>query len=403
MLLSQDLSKIVFMKRSISPRKSFVIDKIVYFANVRIPSEKAHGRQIVEMCNAFSNYCEILLVVPRRYQSNHSLIGQSMDEYFGVSTIDTTVIPGPDELSKNIINNRCLRKFTLVIRTLINCAYLSKLVGPRSVIYTREWWPAILLSCIGKDVVYEAHQFDTADMSIRSITLGRRFLKFTNKDLEIVCISEMLEKAFGSQGFLNTYVAHDSVRLSLYKIGTVTTNKEIQFDVLYTGQLFPEKGVGLLVEAAERLPQISFGVVGGDKSAVNEFRQAVKIREIENIDFIGQVKPTEIAGWQQSSRCLVLPQITDDAQSPMKLFEYMASGVPILASATAPIKEVLRHEENSLLFAPGSVNEFVAGIERMLEEQKLSKLLARRALDEVEDQFTWDARARNILEYLGKG
>lgn len=67
----------------------------------------------------------------------------------------------------------------------------------------------------------------------------------------------------------------------------------------------------------------------------------------------------------------------------MKLFEYMASRVPIVATDLPTIREVLRHGENTWLVEPGNPKALAEGIQRLLEERELALALATRAAAEV--------------------
>jgi glycosyltransferase involved in cell wall biosynthesis len=81
--------------------------------------------------------------------------------------------------------------------------------------------------------------------------------------------------------------------------------------------------------------------------------------------------------------------------SPLKLFEYMASGRPIVASDLPSLREVLRHEENALLAEPGNPQALVAGIQRIKDDAALGQRLAAQARADVA-QFTWARRAERL-------
>jgi glycosyltransferase involved in cell wall biosynthesis len=93
---------------------------------------------------------------------------------------------------------------------------------------------------------------------------------------------------------------------------------------------------------------------------------------------------------------LVLPNppsaISREFTSPLKLFEYMASGRPIVASDLPAMREVLRHEHNALLFEPGNAPALTAAIRRIKEDPDLGARMARQAYADVH-AYTWDARA----------
>ena len=59
--------------------------KLVYLANARLPTEKAHGYQICKMCEAFvQNRVEVVSMHPERWQPNPHLRGQSIFDYYGI-------------------------------------------------------------------------------------------------------------------------------------------------------------------------------------------------------------------------------------------------------------------------------------------------------------------------------
>jgi glycosyltransferase involved in cell wall biosynthesis len=83
----------------------------------------------------------------------------------------------------------------------------------------------------------------------------------------------------------------------------------------------------------------------------------------------------------------------------LKLFEYMASGRPIVASDLPSIREVLTHERNALLADPGDPAAFVAAVTRLQREPELAGRLAARARIDVAD-YTWDRRAERLEALL---
>ena len=85
---------------------------------------------------------------------------------------------------------------------------------------------------------------------------------------------------------------------------------------------------------------------------------------------------------------------------PLKLFEYMAAGVPILATDLPSIREVLRHGENAWLIPPGDPKALAEGIRHLLENPELARRLAERARGDVQ-KYTWKHRAETILRLVG--
>jgi glycosyltransferase involved in cell wall biosynthesis len=86
--------------------------------------------------------------------------------------------------------------------------------------------------------------------------------------------------------------------------------------------------------------------------------------------------------------------------SPLKLFDYMAAGAPIVASEMPTVREVLADGDNSLLVAPEDPGALAAAIRRLLVNPGLADRLRRTAFEQVQS-YTWDARAARIIEALG--
>jgi glycosyltransferase involved in cell wall biosynthesis len=96
---------------------------------------------------------------------------------------------------------------------------------------------------------------------------------------------------------------------------------------------------------------------------------------------------------------LVLPNprsaISTEFTSPLKLFEYMASGRPIVASDLPSIREVLTDGYNALLVEAGNPQALIDGVRRIKADTALAERLATQALQDVH-RFTWDRRAERL-------
>src|SRR5262249_46193853 len=118
--------------------------------------------------------------------------------------------------------------------------------------------------------------------------------------------------------------------------------------VVYTGHLYSWKGVDTLAEAARLLSDdIRIFVVGGTPDDIRNFRQICT--GVANLSIVGHRNHAQVPIWQKSADVLVLPNtarenISKYYTSPMKLFEYMASGRPIVATDLPSIMEILNRD-----------------------------------------------------------
>ena len=85
--------------------------------------------------------------------------------------------------------------------------------------------------------------------------------------------------------------------------------------------------------------------------------------------------------------------------SPLKMFEYMASGKPIIASDAPVLREVL--DDNTAVLVPyGDVGAWMKAIQAMLRDPKKGKAIGEAARRKATDRYTWRARVRTALDGL---
>ena len=175
-----------------------------------------------------------------------------------------------------------------------------------------------------------------------------------------------------------------------------------EFTIGYAGHLYPWKGVELIVEAVMALPDARALIVGGHEREPDLARISALATQLDcasRVTLTGPVPPADVAARLREADVLVLPNpqsaISSAFTSPLKLFEYMASGRPIVASDLPAFREILRDGENALLVEPGNPQALVAGLTRLRQDRALGARLARQARADVRD-FTWARRAERL-------
>ena len=86
--------------------------------------------------------------------------------------------------------------------------------------------------------------------------------------------------------------------------------------------------------------------------------------------------------------------------SPMKMFEYMSAGVPIVSSDLPVLREVLRDSENCLLVTPNSASSWSGALRRIIDDKSLSSNLGDNAYFQYKSRHTWAGRAEGMLRLL---
>jgi glycosyltransferase involved in cell wall biosynthesis len=180
--------------------------------------------------------------------------------------------------------------------------------------------------------------------------------------------------------------------------------------VVYAGQLYRWKGVDTLLEAMAKLPEARLIVLGGrgspdDADLIACQQRAGALGIADRVDFRGFVPHAEVRPTIAGAGAAVLP-LPDNLMaryftSPLKLFDYMAAGAPIVASDLPTVQEILTDGDNALLVPPEDPDALAAAIRRLLVNPGLADRLRRTAYEQVQ-AFTWDARAARIIEAFGR-
>ncbi len=82
--------------------------------------------------------------------------------------------------------------------------------------------------------------------------------------------------------------------------------------------------------------------------------------------------------------------------TPLGLIEAMCTGIPVITTATAGMKDVIDDGENGLLVAPGNCVEIVSAVERLVTDWKLRQRLGRQAFSDASAKYTWRAAAETV-------
>ena len=91
---------------------------------------------------------------------------------------------------------------------------------------------------------------------------------------------------------------------------------------------------------------------------------------------------------------------TEDYCSPLKLFEYMAMAKPTVSVSTAAVEDILRPNEDGLVYQRGDNAQFKAHLKTLITSQQLRESLGQSAQTRVHEQFTWHKNAQNVMELL---
>jgi len=156
--------------------------------------------------------------------------------------------------------------------------------------------------------------------------------------------------------------------------------------VVYVGRLSREKNVSTLVDAARRLQDAKFLIVGDgpDKPFLEKAAQ-----NLSNVVFTGAVEHEKALGYIAGSDVLVLPSIAEGMSTV--LLEAMALKTPVVATAVGGNTELVQHGETGMLVNAGDPEQLTEAIAHLLNNPAEAKRLAEKAYQNVVKHFSWEA------------
>lgn len=157
----------------------------------------------------------------------------------------------------------------------------------------------------------------------------------------------------------------------------------------------------LVRDILQTFDNVVFLFIGGGGTFENELKN--NLRESDGrVIFTGTLPHEVISQYIQLFTIAIAPYPRMDLFyfSPMKIFEYMAAQVPIIASKSGQIAHILRDGERALLYAPGNIAELREKIFRLLNNSQLQKKIARNAHHSFVEWHTWSHKAGELNAYL---
>ena len=386
--------------------------KIAVIAASKIFSLKANAIQVMKMTEAFTSLGhEVKLAVP-----------ESPDQH-GVEAeypVDWDKISGLYGIRDRFEIVRIKRNPYLRMYDFAVLAYRWAVDWEADLIYTRLPQVAGISSLFGKKIIFEIHDLPGGKSGKH---LFRTFLR-SRVASTLVIITHALKEALAENYSLQTSSIHiiiepDGVDLRRYrnlpspeearrKLETLFRFSLEKFTIGYTGHLYPGRGINLLLELASDLPEFNFLIVGGESSKVERYRSLIDERGLINVYMTGFISNTELPLYQAASDVLVMPyqkkvQASSGGDisrflSPMKLFEYLATGRPIVSSNLPVLKEVL-DSNTAILLPPGDVSAWKSALLNLQQDpllaEKLSEISKAKSM-----KHSWKARAERILQDL---
>ncbi|HLD27961.1 MAG TPA: glycosyltransferase [Patescibacteria group bacterium] len=380
--------------------------KIIYIANARIPTAKAHGYQIAKMCEEFSLAgVQTELWLPGRANA----IAGDLFGFYGVKKVFKVVELKSVDFIKS---DKYLGRFSFWLQTAgFMIRLLSVKVDKDSVIYTRHPEIIWLFSVKGCRTVYEAHRWPGRRAKLHNFLVKQA--------AKVIVLTESLKELFLKSGFgeAKVMVVPDGVDLKIFDLDLTKEAARAQLGLSqnkiilgYTGSfktMGRDKGLvdvlkSLRLLAPER-PDVLFMAVGGSKQDIGHYQKIADELGLKNrILLLARVDLDKLAVYQKAFDILLMPFPNREHyaryMSPLKMFEYMAARRPVIATDLPSIREVLS-EANAVLVKPDNPYDLARGIKEILANPDLAEKLANQAFLDAKD-YSWGRRVWKIINFI---
>lgn len=383
------------------------------FSDIRFPSPRANGIQVVKTAHALATRGREVRLVVRHSDPRPT---EAILPEFGV---DPTPRLHVDRL---IVGHAPNSSFIPRLRYLTQSLLMARRASKHgALVLTRDLQLADFLLRVGCPTLsYEAHAVEAVMYDERHRLYGLSAAPSPSKRRRI----ESRERRVwtGASGFIATTQGILATFERLFGARPRTavvpngcdTPKDREFTppsedqrIVYAGQLYPWKGVDVLVQAFSRLSKGELVIVGGlagesDFDRVRNLARGLNLGD--RIKFLGSLPQKDVGRELARATVVVAPflksAMTSEHTSPIKAFEAMAAGRPLLISDTEASREIVEDGRTGIVVPPGNVEAWTRALERVLSDRPLQMALARAAFEKA-TQYSWARRAERIEDFLG--
>ena len=371
------------------------IMRVCYISQSALPSRTANSIHVMKMCKAFAgNGIDVVLLAP----DNKELVEPGIADIYSFYGIE----PG-FKITKLLWANS---KYQGCIYGLLAGLYAKK--HRFDIVYARDHLGAYCASLLGMNVIFEAHG-PPSENSGRMSAYCFNGLMGSKRLKKLVVISQSLRE------YYRLRYPHNKDKIQVLPDAADPVPEDLQPHLLpnkhkrpqvgYIGHLYKGRGVNLIMDIARVCTWADFHLVGGTEDDIAHWRNSTE--HVQNIFFHGFVPYAEAERFRVAFDMLLAPYQEEVSvenrgntvqwMSPIKIFEYLAAGKPIICSDLPVIHEVLQHGRNALLCPPNDAGAWITALTLLAHDEGMRCKLGADAKKNFLENHTWDSRVKKIL------
>ena len=354
-----------------------------YISELCLPSNSGYAQHVLKICDSFSKKFETHLFVI----SNNKPFLKLKNEYSLKRKFKI------DPYSSNFENNFITRIFFSL--------YILKNINKNSLIISRSLISSLTLSLLGIRNILELHHPPKGLSSY--IFYIYRLLRL-DKNLDYIFLHKNIKKYLKIERGI---VLDDACDLSDFKL----RKSKVEFEYCYVGSLFKGKGLEKIIELANYFPKKKFHVFGDIKTIDRNFNK-LQIKRLKNLHMHNFKSYKFIPNILKKSKYLLLPYSNkvsvnsknlevSNYMSPLKMFDYLASGKIIIASNLKVYSHILKNNFNCLMPKKNNLESWIKLINNLSKKNANLNHLSKNALITA-SKYTWEKRTKKIDKYFKK-
>jgi len=366
--------------------------RISYLFNSSTPSSNPGSIQVVNTCNGISSFGhKITLITPGTGEKI------SLKEFYGIKN------------NIKLKKIKWFKKFPLGINyylySLVSIIYAIHL--KTEVFITRNFFTLFLLNILKKRTIIEVHH-DLGNEGRVVKFLFKNFDIFNNKNIiKIIAITNAVKRFL----IKNYNIPSNKIEIipsaSSLKFKFKKFKKKKKYNLGYFGSLDYTKGANFILSLSEIDKNNNYFIFGGNKKEALELR---KINKAKNLQINQSLPYSKVRDYISKMDILLMPSNLKKIRSlggvgniakytsPLKLFDYMASGGLIITSNTKVFKEILNDKKNCIMVNNLNSKNWKKIITDLDKKLIYINNLKRNAYNESKE-FTYLKRARKIINF----
>lgn len=295
--------------------------------------------------------------------------------------------------------------------------------GNWGAVHVRSIWEGVPSAYLKQErkfkLIYEANGFPSVELKYLFPKVGENIkLLQTLRDEESFCL-EMADHIITQSETTKKFILQRGIpeeKITVIRNGadppsvSSPLSPSLPFKLLYLGTLSPWQGIKTMLDAMALLRDepVHLTVAASGKKPLKKhwFRRVRHLQLNEKVSFLEEIPYAHLPSFLAGYHCGLAPLRNDERNliqgcSPIKIFDYLSAGLPVIASKLPVVEEILEDEREALLHPPGDPEALAEAIKRLLLDRTLYMRLSSSALASGKKNC-WKKRQEQLISCYQK-